>query len=73
METDGAQKKFHHMKHKHSYDSFGSFTVWKPSSISGKDANLNRQCGIKTRCVCTKRASAYGLLEQKMPQEDQHL
>lgn len=41
--------------------------------FSGKDANLNRRCGIETRCVCTKRASTYGLLEQKMPQEDQHL
>lgn len=37
----------------------------EPSSISRKDANLNRQCGIETRCVCSKRASTYGLLEQK--------
>lgn len=61
------------MKHKHSYDRFRSCTFWKPSFISGKDANLNRQCEIETRCVCTTRVSAYELLEQKMPQEDQHL
>lgn len=38
--------------------------------FSEKDANLNRRCGIETRCVCTKHDSTYVLLEKKKPQED---